>query len=192
MFDAGSLLLGKIEPVQFGCRWTLIYNLINASPRLPPSAAGLDVQISRFCQTLAKWRDLNEGPECLCYVLDHQYTNAGLKLGNLKGHDYCRARHVADSCTEAGDFCVLLASLQKVVSFMNDEGGQEDAQSELRLDRIVDLEGFMLRKSLLIPEDYLLHQGLYDSRDPDNQTGGEYMGNQHAEFDQFYNDTVRM
>jgi hypothetical protein len=74
---------------------------------------------------------------------------------------------------------------------MNDEGGEEDAQSELRLDRIVDLEGFTLRESLLIPDEYLLQQGLYDSRDPDEQTGGEYMGNQHAEFDQFYNDTVR-
>jgi hypothetical protein len=123
--------------------------------------------------------------------LDHQYTDAALKLANLKGDDYYRARYVADSCGEAGDFCVLLASLQRVVTFLNDEGGREDEESELRLKRIVDVEGFVLRDSLLIPEDYLLQEGLYDSRDPDNQTGGEYMGNQHAEFDQFYNDTVR-
>ena len=150
------------------------------------------LKIAHFCQTFAEWRNLGEeGPQCLCFVLDHQYTDAALKLANLKGDDYYRARYIADSCGEAGNFCVLLASLQRVVTFMNDEGGREEAESELRLKRIVDVEGFILRDALLIPEYYLLQEGLYDSRDPDHQTGGEYIGNQHAEFDQLYNDTVR-
>lgn len=190
----GCLLLycGKIEPVQSGYRWILTYNLVHVPACSPNSASGLDAQIARFCQVLADWRNFDdEGAECLCYVLDHQYTDAALKLANLKGNDYYRVRYVADSCREAGGFCVLLASLHKVVTFMNDEGGEEDAESELRLNHIVDVEGVVLREALLIPEHYLLQEELYDSRDPDNQTGGEYMGNQHAEFEQFYNDTVR-
>lgn len=164
----------------------LTYNLINASSGPPQSAAGLDAQIDRFCQVLAEWR--YEGPECLCYALDYQYTDTGLKLASLKGNDYYRARYVVDSCGKASGFCVLLASLQKVVSFPNDEGGEEEC--ELWLDRIVDIEGFTLRKSLSIAEECLL-QRLYDSRDPDNQAGGEHLGNQHANLKQFYNDTVR-
>lgn len=85
----------------------------------------------------------------------------------------------------------MLASLQKVVTFENDEGGEEDAQSELRLEHITDLEGFTLQKSLRIPENFLLQQSLYDSRDPDSQNGGEFLGNQHADIDQFYKNTVR-
>ena len=122
--------------------------------------------------------------------MGHQYTDAGLRLANLKGDDYHQARLVADACSKAGDFCVLLASLQKVVTFMNDEGGEEDAESDLGLETIVDLEGYILGNSRSIPESFLLQQWLYDSRDPDNQRGGEYMGNQHAEINQTYNDTV--
>jgi hypothetical protein len=125
----------------------------------------------------------------LCYALDHQYTVASLNLANLKGDDYNRARYVADGCREAGGFCVLLANLSMVVTFPNDEG-DDDRKSHLQLNRIVDMEGFVLKESLLISTDYLL-QNLYHSRDPDSQTGGEYMGNQHADIDQIYNDTVR-
>ena len=81
--------------------------------------------------------------------------------------------------------------MQKVVTFMNDEGGEENAESRIRLDTVFDLEGFILQNSLGIAENLILQHSLYDSRDPDNQRGGEYMGNQHGEIDQTYNDTVR-
>ncbi|MCJ1391367.1 hypothetical protein MMC18_004230 [Xylographa bjoerkii] len=163
----------EIKPIQSGYRWVLTYNLTSASSGCPMSATELDVQLDCFCQTLA-------------------YTDAGLKLAELKGDDYYRACYVANACRKVGDFCVLLASMQKVVTLPNDEGGEENAQSELRLNRILDLEGFALQKSLTIPEDFLLQPWLYGSRDNDEQHGGEYLGNQHADFDQYYNDSVML
>ncbi|MCJ1243689.1 hypothetical protein MMC30_000886 [Trapelia coarctata] len=183
----------EIEPVQSGYRWILTYNLVKDTlSGFPQSAAGLDAQISRFCQALAEWRSLDGGLACLCYAFDHQYTNAGFNLASLKADDYHRARYIVESCEKSGDFCVLFASLQKIVTFDNDEGGEENLNSGLRLERIVDKEGFMLREYLNISEDCLLQRGLYDSRDPDSQSGGEYMGNQHAEIEQLYDDRVML
>jgi hypothetical protein len=69
--------------------------------------------------------------------------------------------------------------MQKVVTFANDEGGycEENREFELQLHHISDLEGFTLRKSLSIPEYFLLSPWLYESRDPDAQNGGEYLVN---------------
>ena len=140
---------------------------------------------------LAEWRGLDPRPQFLCFALDYQYTDAGLKLANLKGDDYYRARYVANACSKADDFCVLLASMKKVVTFANDEGGEEDKESRIKLDHVVDLEGFKLSNPLTIADGYLLQEDLYDERDPDGQDGGGYCGNQHMEIDQYYNDTVR-
>ena len=141
-------------------------------------------------QALAKWRNVQRGLECIGYALKHQYTGAGLRLSKLKGEDYYCARHVVDACHQAGGFCVLLASMEKIVTFPNDVGGEDYKTSELLLTDVRDLEGFTLSKSLVISEDVLLDQGLYDSRDYDHRHGGEYMGNQHAEIDHIYNNTV--
>ena len=179
----------KIEPVTSGYRWVLTYNLINASTAIAQSAAGLDAQSDRFRQLLGEWRCLDD-PQCFCYALSHQYTDAALKFSSLKGEDYQRVRHVADACGKEGDFYVLLASMERVVTFMNDEGGDEDKEYKLSLPLIVNLEGFMLIRNLIIPDDFLLQRALYHDRYPERQAGGEYMGNQHNEMEHVYCDAV--
>ena len=82
--------------------------------------------------------------------------------------------------------------MQKIVTFPNDDYGEDNAECELRINQIVDLELFMLRKSLAISESTLLQQELYDSRDPDQEDGGEYLGNEHADIEQFYSYKVRI
>lgn len=180
----------KIEPVQSGYRWVLIYNLINTSSDFPPSAARLDAQTLSLCQTLTEWQSLEDPPQFLCYALEYQYTGAGIKSAMMKSNDYNRVRFVADSGQKSGKFCVLLAKLQKVKSFTKDEGGEEEADTRLLLNDIMDLEGFNFEAILRISKDNILHYWLYQSRDPDAQHGGEYVGNQHEEIDQIYNDSV--
>lgn len=110
-------------------------------------------------------------------------------MGRLKGEDYHRARYVADACNKADDFCFLLASMQKVVTWVNDEGGKEAKKVE-HLLRIVDIEGFALIESLRIAERILVVEDLYDDRNPDAQDRGEYLGNSHDDISQTYNDSV--
>jgi hypothetical protein len=148
----------------------------------------LDLQSDRFRESLEEWRQLDPAPGFLCYVLTHQHTEAGLKLSSLKGKDFHRARFVADACSKAGGFYVLLASIKSVVSFSNDEGGDRAQRFNLVI-RVVDLDGSVIAPRLNVPENAIM-QEIYENRDPDVRQGGEYLGNQHAGIEQIYNDTV--
>ena len=60
---------------------------------------------------------------------------------------------------------------------MNDEDCKDEQTSQLKLQNVVDIEGFLLQSNLTIPENFLLQARLYDSRDPDQRAAGEYRGN---------------
>ena len=143
-------------------------------------------------QTLMQWRDSGDGSQCFVYPLDHQYTDRGLRLAQLKGDDYHRARHVAQGCAEGHDFYVLLANMELCVTDPNAEEEEPEKERELRLTHIVDLEGsgLSLYSALSIPETTLLQQVIDVERDPDVQRGGEYWGNQHTEIEQFFKNSV--
>ena len=151
-----------------------------------PSASGQDAEIEKLSRVLTQWRELEAPPQFRCYALDHKYTNAALRLAELKGVDYCRARYVARSSERHGEFAVLLANMERCVTLQEDC----DDESQINLLHIVDLEGFDLTAvHLRIPREDIL-QDPYGSRDPDVQRGGEHMGNQHAEVERFYKDSV--
>lgn len=54
--------------------------------------------------------------------MEHQFTDAELKLTTLEGHDYPLVRNIAEPASESGEFCVLLASMEKFVTMPNYEG----------------------------------------------------------------------
>ena len=124
----------------------------------------------------------------------HQYTNRGLRLALLKGIDFCRAHHVAQSCVKHGDFYALLANMVMHRNDPNCEEEQREIESTLYLTHIVDLDGFNLsvHQSLAIPEMSLIHSIYDNDRDPDDRCGGYYVGNQYAEIDETFNDSVRL
>ncbi len=126
------------------------------------------------------------------WPLEYKYTNQGLRLAHLKGDDYNRVRHVSQSCREDGEFYVFLANMEMHVNDPNHEEEERETASQLYLTHLVDLGGFSLsvHQSLVIDETALLEETFDSDRDPDTQLGGEFMGNQHAEIDQFYNDSV--
>ena len=140
---------------------------------------------------MTRWQNLEDVPQYLAYPLDHQYTDRDLRLARLKGDDYPRARHVAQSCAVHGEFYILLANMSMHITDPNNES-EEPEESELLLSHIVDLEGFTLSiyDSLKISDTLLLQGISYSDREPDVQRGGNYMGNQYAEIDQFFKDSV--
>lgn len=85
---------------------------------------------------------------------------------------------------------VLLAHLERCVTQPNDEGGEDYCEEQLTLRNIVDTNGFMLQIGLNIPSSFLVQESLYEDRDPDEQAGGEHLGNQHADLEFTYKDTV--
>ncbi|KAL8924487.1 MAG: hypothetical protein Q9172_002652 [Xanthocarpia lactea] len=185
-----SYLTWFIEPIQTGYRWVLAYNLINHSPG-PRSASALDAQIDRFTQALTRWQGLQDKPRYLAYPLDHQYTKRDLKLAHLKGDDFYRARHVARSCEAHGEYYMLLGNMEMCITNQNSEEEMED-EAVLSLCRIVDPQGFnlLIHSTLSISTANLLRGQSYENREPDVQRGGNYLGNQYAEIDQFFNDSI--
>ncbi|KAL8943295.1 MAG: hypothetical protein Q9211_001042, partial [Gyalolechia sp. 1 TL-2023] len=189
-FDA-SFITWFIEPVLAGYRWVLTYNLINTSPTAYGSASALDARIGRLTQALTRWQNLDDGPEFLVYPFNHQYTDRNLKLALLKGDDYHRARHVAQSCAAHGEFYLLLANMEMCITDPNSDE-QEGEQSVLSLFNIVDLQGLNLsiHDTRVISDRHLLHGSSYGDREPDVQRGGNYLGNHYAEIDQFFKDSA--
>ena len=109
----------------------------------------------------------------------------------MKGADYYRVAHIANSCVESGNFYVFLANLRLTVEVANGEDYGMEQDAELSLHRISFLDGYVIKNSLLIGDDCLLQLDLYDRRGYDEQTGGQYTGNEHASFERRYNNWVR-
>lgn len=169
----------------------LAYNLINRPSAPPPSASALDAQIGQFTQVLTRWQGLQDEPRYLAYPLDHQYIDRDLKLAHLKGVDFYRARHIAQSCEAHGKYYMLLGNMEMCITNQNDEEELED-EAVLSLDRLVDPQGFdlLIRSDFGISTDNLLRGESYENREPDTQRGGNYLGNQYAVIDQFFKDSV--
>jgi uncharacterized protein (DUF1684 family) len=70
-------------------------------------------------------------------------------------------------------------------------GGEEDKTRRTYLDNVSSLEGFELSNETVdIDKSALLVSINYYDRDPDYRAGGEYMGNQHLEIEENYEDMV--
>ncbi|KAI9891013.1 MAG: hypothetical protein M1814_003364 [Vezdaea aestivalis] len=190
----------EVEPVKSGCRWVLIYNLVNTSSLPQQTASVQHTRAQGFKKKLAKWRDKEEGTraKCLIYKLEHQCTVEGLTLDRLKGNDYHRARFVTQNDINLGQYHVFLANLELAVLHDGDDyseiENEEDflSRGALSLTRVVDSEGhdLLIKSELSVTRSALLQSMSYESREPDVEKEGEYYGNESAQPDQFYKDSV--
>jgi len=100
-----------VLPVTSGYRLVLTYNLLsNGESKL---AAGLGDDQAKLCALLASWtrshkRMDGDAPLQLAYILEHEYTQAGLRLDRLKGNDRRKVEYLKGACDEQ-KFCVCLA-----------------------------------------------------------------------------------
>ncbi|KAI9892740.1 MAG: hypothetical protein M1814_001160 [Vezdaea aestivalis] len=182
----------EIKPVESGFRWVLVYNLINNARTTNPSASVLDSKTDDFTKALTEWQHYHEDSSSFAYCLDHQYTTEGLRLAQLKGDDCCRVRHVAQSCEEQSDYYVLLANIEMVEKLPDSDTPEEDKESYTVLTHIATLDGENLTAydTLEFDDSSLLGDVDYTCRNPDVQWGGENLGNQHADIERFYQDSI--
>lgn len=113
-------VMHEVRPVTSGYRLVVVYNLVRNSPGSTPSAARLSSEKNKLEKVLAAWhRGVRKGNECapafLAYALDHEYTEASLRLDSLKGLDKVKADCLAQSCSQT-DVGIYLASCEKTQS----------------------------------------------------------------------------
>lgn len=82
----------EVKPITSGYRLVLVYNLINVSRGNTPSASLALGGRQELRRILKSWDNATkkgnrQAPDILLYQLDHQYTDANLIFGALKGLD---------------------------------------------------------------------------------------------------------
>jgi len=153
----------------------------------------------------------NKGSSCdrVIHILDHEYTEQGLKLQSLKGRDLDVARVLCETCSATGFLC-FLASCEKEVFGSCEEnfdyysrydnyeseysGGYHEiidvCDTSLRLKRIVDMNGKLVAENISIVEEDFLEENPFEDKTPDGEDYSGYTGNEGANATHWYRDTV--
>ena len=77
----------ELRPVTSGLRLCLIYNLVHRNSGPTPCPTDYTQTVARIVQAVQSWIADPCGAEKLIYVLQHDYTQAGLSFGGLKNKD---------------------------------------------------------------------------------------------------------
>ena len=196
----------EIRPVVTGHRLSLVFNLClrpgdRSTPRKPPD---FSEQIDAIARRLVAWQDDELAAEKLVWLLDHEYSEAGLSFDTLKNADAARAQVLAAAAERAE--CELHAAVlhieehgdamyrgDYVDSWGWNEGNVDQMEiGELfdghhRLDGWVSLDGARPRLGELELEDgELLPRGALDHAVPDEQRLHEATGNEGVSLERAY------
>ena len=192
----------EVKPVTSGYRLAISYNLVNASPGLPPPhLPDMHLAVSAVEKIFRKWRkggyDNHNGDfsGTIAYLLDHEYSKAGLEFAALKGKDAALVSNIRGVAEKQG-ISLSLGLLELEVS--GDAGfdtgpyrcgnrwdsipGMEVVHDrEYRIGGLFDLDGDLAEGNHpislnpefdMIPQDPELEDG-----DPDDKEFEGYTGN---------------
>ena len=188
----------EIRPVVEGHRLSLVFNLClrPGDESTPREAPDYGEQIDLLAQRLVAWRSEDDAAEKLVWLLDHEYSAAGLSFDRLKNADAARAQTLAAAAERAE--CELHAAIvhiqehgdatyrgDYVHSWSWNEGDVEDMEIEELYDSRRWLDGWAGRSGArpqlgelrLLPGE-LLPRGALDHAVPDDQRLHEASGNE--------------
>ena len=111
----------ETRPVREGCRLSLVFNLClgpkdRKTPRHAPDHSS---QIQEVTEHLIRWRDEESGPDKLVWLLDHDYSEAGLSWDVLKNADSTLAGVLKKAADQAD--CEIHAAILHI----EDEGSPD-------------------------------------------------------------------
>ncbi|KAL4447672.1 hypothetical protein ABPG75_004891 [Micractinium tetrahymenae] len=140
----------EVEEVISGHRLCLVYRLVYLGEGTPPSAdRPASGTLAAVRDALAGWEADPEGPEKLCLLLEHRYTQAGLTgLRSLKGTDRAAAELLVAAARPAGLDLHLAMLIKKEIGYagVDDDwewGGRTPSMDDIcRTD--YTLSGFVL------------------------------------------------
>ena len=188
----------EIRPVVAGHRLSLVFNLClrPGDKSTPREAPDYGEQIDLIAHRLVAWRDEDDAAEKLVWLLDHEYSEAGLAFDTLKNADAARARTLAAAAERAE--CELHAAVVHIKehgdatyrgNYVHSWSWNEDDVEHMEIDELYDsrhwLDGWagrdgarpQLGELKLMPGE-LLPRGALDHTVPDEQRLHEASGNE--------------
>ena len=192
----------ETRPIREGCRLSLVFNLClgpddTETPRQPPDYTG---RVREIVDHLIAWRDGEHGPDKLVWLLEHDYSEAGLSFDALKNADAALAG-VLTSAAELAD-CELHAAIVHIeeegsVSYVGGKYFDNFEEYDAVMDEVVDgrhwLDGWVGRDGcrpefgeLSVNPGELFPDGALDDAEPDEQWVNEASGNEGVTMERAY------
>ena len=196
----------ETRPVLEGHRLSLVFNLcLRAGDEdTPREAPDYVAQVGEIAKRLVAWQHSVDATEKLVWLLDHQYSEAGLSFDALKTADAARARNLALAAKRAD--CELYAAVVHIEehgdamyegSYVDGWGWNEGSAGDMEMGEVHEgrywLDGWLSRDGgrpplgeiELQPEELLPLGALEDAR-PDNQWLHEATGNEGVTLERAY------
>lgn len=183
----------EVKPVASGYRLAISYNLVNTSRGLPaPHLPDVHSAVSDVQGIFHMWAkggyDRKYSSGTIAYLLDHQYSDAGLEFAALKGKDAALVSNIQRVAEKEG-VCLRLGTLVYEVSgdAGSDNGYSRRApgmeminDTEYRIEGLYDLEGDLvkLKRPIRLREEFdLIPKDPFEGEEPDDEDFEGYTGN---------------
>ncbi len=206
----------EVKPIKQGSRVCLIYNLLQRKTgreNKPITAPLYDSEADRAGAILKQTFKKSEAPAKLAWLLEHQYSPAGLSFSGLKGRDAALAKvlrhaarladcalhlgivHIEESGAAEPYFHVDYRSARWHRRYYGEDAGSSDADFEVievydrsrHIDQWIDTNDHVVEfGSLPIQEGEILPAGALDGEVPDQQRLTEASGNEGTSFERSY------
>ena len=199
----------ETRPVSEGCRLSLVFNLVVRpdDTETPREAPDYSRQVKEVARELIEWRDSGFGPDKLVWVLEHNYSDAGLSFDALKNADAAVAGVLTSAAEEAE--CALHAAILHVEEsgsvrylgggYFDEWGRDSDATDDVEMGEVFDgrywLDGWVAadgtrsglgEMSLRLHHGETLPAGVLDDAVPDREWLNEASGNEGATLERAY------
>ncbi len=193
----------EVRPVTAGHRIVLVYNLTLRGSGTPPTAPDFGSQEERISAILADWRTASAVGDKLVWLLEHDYSEAGLSFDALKNTDAAVGSVLARAARQAQH--TLVAAILRIEEFGHaDESGgypgwdddDDDSDMEWEMDEVFSstqaLDGWAAPDGtrpdygeLPLRPGELLPAGALDGAQPDDQQA-TVTGNEGVELSRSY------
>ena len=156
----------RVCPVTSGYRLCLVYNVVYSGNNTVPSLIDNSTQLTQLANTVAAWKRTPETP-FFVYLLDHKYSQAGLRFDYLKGYDAAKFRLLEQYIAKYNDLTLYLAIMKKTEKGyptgydIYDEDECEITETEFEISDVIDMDNvevdiaLELDESDIIPEEVL-------------------------------------
>ena len=195
------------KPILTGYRVSLVYNVVvkRGSRSAPPRPPDYSKQVDEISGILAGWASTGVGPSKIVWLLEHEYSEAGLSFPALKGLDVVVGQTLAQAAKLAG--CALHLAILRIeesgtpdyddidfeeygreIDYTGRTCSIEDLyESSYSLGAWVDKDstGSDLPEIPLLDGE-ALPNGALDAAEPDEQTLLEASGNEGVSLDRSY------